>query len=122
MVGSVKPYLVRGLYQWIIDNKFTPYLLVDCSYQDLKLPKYFLEQDEVILNISETAVKDLVIDNEFIGFSARFEEQSFDVFIIMDSIKSIYAYENNEGMWFETNSKEEFAKNNVEQKSNLRLV
>ena len=88
---SSKPYLVRGLNEWILDNGLTPYVLIATgSDQDGK----------VVLNISPDAVRDLVIDNEALSFSARFNGISEDVYCPMRFVMAIYARENGEGMMF----------------------
>lgn len=98
---EAKPYLIRGLYEWILDNQFTPYLLVDCKGSEVDVPKALIKDDEIVLNIDENAVQNLRLNNEFITFSARFDTTLHEIYIPMENVKSIFAQENNQGMWFE---------------------
>ena len=69
---SVHPYILRALYQWICDTNLTPQLLVDTDNLEVVVPKEYIENDHIILNISPTAVRDLVLGDEYIMFNARF--------------------------------------------------
>ena len=97
---SSKPYLVRALYQWILDNDTTPYILVDTSAEDLLIPKGIANDGKVVLNLAPAAIQDLEISNESIRFSARFGGVAQQVSCPMGSLLAIYARENGEGMMF----------------------
>jgi stringent starvation protein B len=101
---EAKPYLIRGLHEWILDNHFSPYLLVDCTNSEIEVPSELIKDNEIVLNIAESAVQNLRLSNEFITFSARFDMTSHNIYIPMDSVKAIFAQENNQGMWFEVNT------------------
>ena len=96
---STKPYLVRAIFDWCIDEGFTPYILVSLSDQVI-VPRGHDKNDEIILNISPTSVTKLVID-DLVSFSSRFAGIHEDILIPIDSIKSIYAQENGEGLFFD---------------------
>ncbi|MDB2589642.1 ClpXP protease specificity-enhancing factor SspB [Candidatus Thioglobus sp.] len=100
-MASVTPYLVRAYHQWMEDSRLTPHILVDCGHSSVIVPKQFIQQDRIVLNIADSATESLVLSDEHISFKARFSGQSVDVFIPIDSILSIYAGENGEGMLFE---------------------
>lgn len=100
---STKPYLVRAIYDWCIEEGFTPHILVNLSDQ-VALPKVSNNNKEIVLNISPTSVTKLVID-DFVSFSARFNGISEDILIPIDSINSIYAQENGEGIHFSIKNK-----------------
>ncbi len=97
---SNKPYLLRGLYDWICDNHFTPHLLVDTSGDDLSVPQEFVEDNRIVLNISPSAVRDLDLSNDYINFKARFSGQSMNVYFPTNAVLAIYARENGRGMIF----------------------
>lgn len=99
---EAKPYLIRGLHEWILDSNLTPYLLVDCSGSEVNVPNDLIKDNEIVFNIEKNAVQNLRLNNEFITFSARFDKVSHETYIPMDNIKAIFAQENNQGMWFET--------------------
>lgn len=97
---SQKPYLVRAIHEWLLDNQCTPYVLVNTRYEGVQVPLDYVKDDRIVLNIAPDAVRDLLIDNEWISFSARFAGKAMDVFIPIVSVQAIYGKENNEGMFF----------------------
>lgn len=97
---SSKPYLVRGLNEWILDNGLTPYVLIATGSDQVMIPAGIAQDGKVVLNISPDAVRDLNIDNEALSFSARFNGVSQDVYCPMAYLLAIYARENGEGMMF----------------------
>ncbi len=94
-----QPYLIRALYQWILDNELTPHLLVE-PRDDVQVPPRAIRDGKVVLNISPQAVEDLKLDNEVISFEARFAGDPFSVFVPVDAVKGIYARENGRGLLF----------------------
>lgn len=99
---SSRPYMIRALYEWIVDNRSTPYLLVDAHGDGVSVPQDFVNKDgQIILNISPGAVKDLDISNERVYFNARFGGIPTDIFVPCTAILGIYARENGQGMIFE---------------------
>lgn len=99
---SSRPYMIRALYEWIVDNKSTPYLLVDAYFEGVSVPQEFVNKDgQIVLNISPGAVKDLLVSNEHLTFNARFGGVPTDIFVPCGAILGIYAKENGQGMIFE---------------------
>jgi stringent starvation protein B len=96
-----KPYMVRAIHEWCVDNGFTPHLLVSVNAQ-CRVPMAYVKEGEIVLNLNYTATKDLHIDNEAIVFSARFGGVSQNLFVPMSAVKGIFARENAQGMFFET--------------------
>lgn len=97
---SNRPYLLRALYAWITDNGLTPYILVDARVRGVDVPAEAVQKDKVVLNIAEAATQQLVMDNEHIGFKARFAGRPYPIEIPMDAVIAIYARENGQGMMF----------------------
>ena len=97
---SSRPYLIRALYEWIVDNGFTPYMLVDTSLEMVEVPRAFVENGRIILNISPEATHSLVLGNEAVTFNARFSGTAMDVYVPVVSVLAIYARENGQGMMF----------------------
>jgi len=95
-----KPYLIRGLYQWLLDNQVTPYILADTSSDEIMIPRGIATDGKVVLNLSPSAIQNLEMTNDYISFSARFNGVAEDVYCPMESILAIYARENGEGMMF----------------------
>lgn len=98
-----KPYLIRAIHEWCVDNNLTPHLLVAVSSQTL-VPMQFVKDGEIVLNLNYAATKDLHIDNEQITFSARFGGVSQHLFVPVSAVKGIFARENGQGMFFEVNN------------------
>ena len=69
---SSKPYLVRALYEWILDNDNTPYILVDTGNDQVLIPNGIASDGKVVLNLAPAAIQDLEMTNEHVSFSARF--------------------------------------------------
>ena len=97
---SSRPYLIRGIYEWIVENSKTPYLLVDAAYQGVVVPESYIENDRIILNISPAAAQDISLLGEDVSFSARFGGRAMNVFIPVMAVMAIYAKENGQGMMF----------------------
>lgn len=100
-MSSSRSYLVRALYEWILDNQCTPYLLVNASFPDTVVPDNFVEDGQIVLNVSPSAVRQLDMDNDRITFDGRFGGVSQQVWLPTQSVMAIYARENGQGMVFE---------------------
>ena len=98
---SSRPYIMRALYEWIVDNDCTPYVLVDASMEDVMVPRQFVKDDQIVLNISPGAVMDLNISNGAVAFNGRFGGVATDVYVPIAAVVGIYARENGQGMVFE---------------------
>ena len=103
---STKPYLVRAIHEWCVDNALTPHLLVEVNSQT-KVPMAYVKDGEIVLNLNYSATKDLQFSNEAIIFSARFAGVSNNLYIPMSAVKGIFARENGQGMFFEANPEAE---------------
>ncbi len=98
---SLKPYLIRSIYDWIIDNQLTPHLLVDAENTDAILPQDYIEDGKIILNLRPEAIQGLTLDNEEIQFNARFSGTAMQIFVPTVAVLAIYAKENGKGMMFD---------------------
>jgi len=97
--SSTRPYLLRALYEWCLDNGLTPYVVafVDAG---VRVPPEHVKNNEIVLNISAEATSHLKIDNEHLQFKARFCGMARDIVVPVDHIIAIYARENGQGMAF----------------------
>ena len=91
------------IHEWCIDNALTPHLLVVVNAQT-KVPKAFVKNGEIVLNLIYSATKDLHIDNDAVVFSARFGGVAQNLYVPMDAVGGIFARENGQGMFFELGS------------------
>ncbi len=99
---SLKPYLIRSIYEWIVDNNLTPHLLVDAENKTAILPLDFAEDGKIVLNIKPEAIQGLSLGNETIEFNARFSGKPIHIVAPIAAILAIYARENGKGMIFDT--------------------
>lgn len=97
---SQKPYLIRGIYEWCVDNNFTPYIVTFVDAYTM-VPRQFVKKDKIVLNISYSATKDLVIENDWITFQAAFSGTLQDIIIPVANVLFAYAKENGQGMQFD---------------------
>ena len=97
--SSTRPYLIRALYEWCTDNGLTPYVavLVDESVQ---VPREYVKNGEIVLNISFDATSSLKLGNDFIEFKARFAGTAREIMVPIGRVIAIYARENGQGMAF----------------------
>ncbi|OGT54562.1 MAG: ClpXP protease specificity-enhancing factor [Gammaproteobacteria bacterium RIFCSPHIGHO2_12_FULL_41_15] len=97
---SSKPYLLRAIYEWLADNNLTPYVMVDATIPKVAVPRKFVEDGKIILNIAMQAVRHLELKNEAIIFQASFSGIIEEIYIPIEAVSAIYAYENGRGMVF----------------------
>lgn len=96
---STRPYLIRALYEWCTDNGFTPYVAVRVD-DSVQVPREFVHDGEIVLNISFDATSSLQLGNDFIEFKARFGGKPRDILVPVGRVIAIYARENGQGMAF----------------------
>lgn len=100
LAGS-RPYFVRAIYDWIVDQGLTPYLMVDADWPDVFVPRAYIEDGRIVLNIKPSAVRDLLLENDAVSFSARFAGQTELIRAPIGSVLGIYARENGQGLFFD---------------------
>jgi stringent starvation protein B len=129
---STRPYLLRAFYEWMCDNQFTPYIVLNAEMPGVEVPKHYVENGQIILNISTEAVDALELGNDHLKFDARFSGVLRHIIAPTKAVLAIYAHENGQGVVF---SEEETAeegedetpppeptKPNPKGKANLRVV
>ncbi len=105
-MGSTKPYFIRAIHEWCSDEGFTPYLAVQVSSRT-RVPREFVNDGQIVLNVSLDATHQLQIGNEEISFQTRFNGASFPVLVPVVDVVAIYARENGQGMAFEAGEPDE---------------
>ncbi len=103
-----KPYLLRALYEWILDNGLTPHLIVDVHDENVVAPRQAMQDGKLVLNISPSATRGLELGNDSVSFQARFSGTPFDIWLPIDAVLAIYARENGQGMMFARETPEEY--------------
>jgi len=93
-MNSNRPYLIRALHEWIIDNGMTPQIVVDTTLPGVEVPQHVVENDEVVLNISHSATRDLQLGNDWIMFAARFSGKSHQISVPVDAVRAVFVREN----------------------------
>jgi stringent starvation protein B len=101
--APTRPYLVRAIYEWINDNSFTPYLLINAEEKGVFVPQQYIKDGQIVLNVAPHAVQQLLMDNNAVGFSARFGGVAQEVYVPMRAIMGLYARENGQGLFFDAN-------------------
>src|SRR5438270_10218043 len=96
---STRPYLIRALYDWCTDNGLTPYVAVQVD-ESVQVPREYVKNGEIVLNISFDATSSLKLGNEFIEFKARFAGTAREIVVPVNRVIAIYARENGQGMAF----------------------
>lgn len=96
---STRPYLIRALYEWCTDNGFTPYAAVAVD-ESVQVPREYVKDGEIVLNLSGDATSSLRLGNDFIEFKARFAGTARDIMVPVSRVIALYARENGQGMVF----------------------
>lgn len=95
-----RPYLLRALYEWVLDNNMTPHIAVDATLQGVQVPEQFVQDGQITLNIAPGAVQGLLIDDQGVSFSARFGGVPMNVYAPIVAVMAIFTRENGMGMGF----------------------
>jgi len=107
-----KPYLIRAIYDWCIDNANTPYVMSLVEKKTL-IPEALSK--EIVLNLSPQSIQNLYIDDDGISFKSRFSGNSFNVFLPITSILGVYAKESGDGIFFSEGKKASPGSKNINQ-------
>jgi len=103
-MSSNQSYLLRALYDWIVDNNMTPYVLVNAEAEQVNVPTQYVDNGKIVLNISPVAVNSLELGNDFVMLNARFSGKPTDISFPVSAALAIYAKENGQGMVFNENT------------------
>ena len=104
--ASTKPYLVRAIYEWCVAEQYTPHLLVKID-QNTLAPRAFIKDGKILLNLSPGSIKDLLMGDEAITFTARFNGTPENLYLPISAVEGVYAKENGEGLFFEDKEDQE---------------
>ena len=118
-MGGVAPYLIRAYCDWIEDSNLTPHILVDSEKTGVVVPEGFAKEGNIVLNISSSATEGRLITNSSISFKARFNGRPQKIIIPCESVLTVYAQENGEGMFFDNKIETKGDKN---KKPNLTIL
>lgn len=115
---SNRPYLLRAIYEWLVDNDCTPHLVVGVDAPGVVVPGQFVKDGQIVLNVGPSAVQNLQMSNELVSFNARFGGAPMQVSFPPAAVLGIYARENGQGMLFppeeETDGDEDAADSNTD--------
>src|SRR5277367_1949162 len=95
-----RPYLLRALHEWISDSGETPHIVVDAAAEGVTVPRQYVKDGKIVLNVSFSATQMLKLGNDFVSFEARFGGVGFAVQVPVRAILGIYARETGQGMIF----------------------
>lgn len=123
---SNKPYLIRAFYEWISDSRCTPLLVIDATIPRCNVPQEYVENGEIILNISPDAIRDFKASSNVVEFKASFSGIAHLISVPVRAVLAIYAEENGQGMFFDVENEEdaveewaETTKKHVESKQSM---
>ena len=97
---SNQPYLLKAMYDWLVDNNCTPHIVVNAGYAGVSVPQQYVDNGQIVLNIAPRAVDQFVMDLEAVAFNTRFGGVPTEIYIPVRAIMGIYARENRQGMMF----------------------
>ena len=97
---SNRPYLIRAMFDWIVDNDWTPHLQVDANYPNISIPTDYVQDGLIVLNTHPNAVRELQFTNEWFSFKARFQGVEMQLGFPPEAVLAIFARENGQGMPF----------------------
>ncbi len=99
--GSTKPYLIRAIYDWCLDEGQTPQIMVDVNVDDVAVPASYVKDGKIVLNLHPNSVRQMEMGNEYLLFSARFSGRAEEIIVPVDSVLAVYARENGQGIVFQ---------------------
>jgi len=99
-VTSRRPYLLRAMHEWITDSGCTPHIVVDANGEGVEVPRQYVRDGKIILNVSHAATSGLALGNEWLEFNARFGGVTRHVKVPIKAVLGIYARETGHGMIF----------------------
>lgn len=100
-LSPLRPHLVRAYYDWLLENNLTPYVMVDAEYPEVEVPRDFVRDGRIILNIMPRAIHEFELTDTFMAFRASFRGQSMHLYLPMGAILGLYAQENRAGAFFD---------------------
>ena len=118
-MSGVVPYLIRAYCDWIEDSNLTPYILVGCEKSGVVVPKDFVKEGKIVLNISSSATESRLITNNSVSFKARFSGKPQKIIVPCEAVLAIYAQENGEGMFFDDRLE---TKDDINKKPSLTIL
>ena len=101
---SSRPYLLRAMYEWMLDNDLTPQIVVDAEGDGVVVPRSFVSDGRIVLNVAPGAVRDLRLGNDAVEFSARFGGKPFEISVPVRAVVAVFSRENGTGMSFPVES------------------
>lgn len=110
---SSRPYLIRAIYDWIVDNNLTPHIVVNADVPGVQVPEKYVVEGKMVLNVSAEATRKLLINNTALEFDARFDGVIWHIYAPIKTVLAIYARENGRGMIFEGEEEEDDEGNSV---------
>ncbi len=96
-----RPYLLRALYEWIVDSEEVPNILVDAEIDGVVVPNEHVRDGQIVLNISPQAVRNLNLGNDYVMCEGRFSGRSFELILPIESIRAIYCRDSGQGLAFD---------------------
>ena len=106
---SSRPYLIEAIFEWILDNGQTPFLMIDTTVEGVMVPEKHIVDDEIVLNLKPAAITHFVMNKEYIQFKARFSGKIEEIYAPLKSVKALYSKEDMSGIGFTPEGQPYFA-------------
>jgi len=100
MMTSSRPYMLRAIYQWIVDNDHVPHLMVNALHPEVVVPHDFAKDGQIVLNIAPSAVRYLELENPHVSFEARFGGVPMQIYVPMAAVMGIVDRDSGQGLMF----------------------
>lgn len=98
-MALLRAYVVRGVYDWLVDHGMTPYFLVDAEYEGVEVPWEFVQEGKIVLNAAPGAIRHLQLEDDFIGFEASFSGRVWQIFFPTAAVMALYSRESGQGVY-----------------------
>ncbi len=98
-MSRIRPYIIQATYDWIVENRLTPYFLIDADFDGVEVPWEYVKNGQIVLNASPDAIENWQVTDEFIGFDASFSGKLWQIFFPIDAMISLYAKETGQGIY-----------------------
>ncbi|MDO8954280.1 MAG: ClpXP protease specificity-enhancing factor SspB [Gammaproteobacteria bacterium] len=98
-MARLRGFLLQSTFDWIVDHKFTPYLLVNAEDEGVQVPSEYIDEGQIVLNIDPNAIQNLSFGNEVLSFDASFGGQAWQIYVPLDSVQALYANETGQGIY-----------------------
>lgn len=119
---SNRPYMIRAIYDWIVDNGWTPHFQIDADYPGTDVPREFVQEGVIVLNVAPSAIFSTAFENDGFFFKARFQGMERSIYFKPEAVLAVFARENGQGMPFPAEPYPDTVEDEAENQPTLKTV